>query len=145
MVRHVSEPISDRFSFQSMDPISQIHDQVGEPLLQSLVAAFYRRVKTDDVIGPMYPAEDLEGAERRLADFLIYRFGGSPRYLAERGHPRLRMRHFGFVIDARARDRWVELMGAAMEEVGISDAAVPAMREFFVTTAAAMQNHGAGL
>lgn len=128
-----------------MDPISQIHDQVGEPMLQAMVGSFYRRVKTDDVIGPMYPVEDLEGAERRLADFLIYRFGGSPRYITERGHPRLRMRHFGFVIDAKARDRWLELMNDAMEEVGIPDAAVPVMRAFFITTAAAMQNHGAGL
>ena len=128
-----------------MDPVSQIHDQVGEPLLRAMVAAFYQRVKTDDVIGPMYPAEDLEGAERRLVDFLIYRFGGSQRYLEERGHPRLRMRHFGFVIDARARDRWLELMSAAMDEVGVPDATKPEMWEFFKTTAAAMQNHGVGL
>lgn len=124
-----------------MDPVGEIHDQVGEPMLRAMVAAFYRRVKSDDVIGPMYPPDDLAGAEQRLADFLIYRFGGSARYLEERGHPRLRMRHLGFVIDTAARDRWLELMSAAMTEVGVPASAAPAMQGFFATTAAAMQNH----
>lgn len=106
-----------------------------------MVAAFYRRVRTDDLIGPMYPPEDFAGAEQRLADFLIYRFGGSPSYLEERGHPRLRMRHFGFKIDAAVRDRWVELMCAAMQEVEIPAMAMDPMHHFFVNTAAMMQNH----
>jgi len=38
----------------------------------------------------MYPAGDLEGAEQRLRDYLIYRFGGPDRYIVERGHRRLR-------------------------------------------------------
>ena len=47
----------------------------------------------------MYPADDLAGAEQRLRDFLIGRFGGPPRYIEQRGHPRLRMRHMPFAID----------------------------------------------
>ena len=43
--------------------------------------------------------------------------GGPPDYLAERGHPRLRMRHNPFVIDQTARDRWMQLMLAAIDEV----------------------------
>jgi hemoglobin len=123
-----------------MDPISQIHDQVSEPMLQAMVAAFYRRVKDDDVIGPMYPLEDLAGAEQRLADFLIYRFGGSQRYLEQRGHPRLRMRHFAFSIDATARDRWLQLMAAAMDEVAIPATVAETMRDFFTSVAGSMQN-----
>ncbi|MFK7743273.1 MAG: globin [Planctomycetota bacterium] len=96
-----------------------ICELLGEPTLKAMVAAFYRRVRSDDVLGPMYPKDDWEGAEHRLATFLIYRFGGAQTYLQERGHPRLRMRHAPFAIDARARDRWLELMMAAIEEVGI--------------------------
>jgi hemoglobin len=69
-----------------------VYAVVGEPGITRVVAAFYRRVPSDDVLGPMYPPEDLEGAEQRLRDFLIYRFGGPQRYIEQRGHPRLRAR-----------------------------------------------------
>ena len=51
--------------------------EFGETEITDLVAAFYRRVRTDDLIGPMYPEDDWEGSEKRLRDFLIFRFGGS--------------------------------------------------------------------
>lgn len=96
-----------------------IYDLLGRDKLEAIVAAFYRRVPDDDVLGPMYPEGDMEGAEQRLKTFLIYRFGGPPTYIEERGHPRLRMRHMPFVVDERARDRWMELMMAAIDEVGV--------------------------
>ena len=95
---------------------ADVYALVGEAGLTRLVAAFYRRVPQDDILGPMYPAHDLEGAEQRLRDFLIYRFGGPPRYIEERGHPRLRVRHAPFPINPAARDRWMQLMTAALEE-----------------------------
>lgn len=98
------------------DPQS-VFDVVGESGLRRLVAAFYRRIPTDDLIGPMYPPEALAEAERRLADFLIYRFGGPETYVQQRGHPRLRIRHAPFTITTAARDRWVLLMDAAIDEV----------------------------
>ncbi|MFN3240378.1 MAG: globin [Planctomycetota bacterium] len=94
-----------------------IYDLLGDAKLTAIVAAFYRRVPDDDVLGPMYPEHDLAGAEHRLRTFLIYRFGGPPVYIQERGHPRLRQRHMPFVVDQRARDRWMELMMAAIDEV----------------------------
>lgn len=97
-----------------------IYELLGEAAIEQIVAAFYRRVPQDDVLGAMYPAGDLEGAERRLRTFLIYRFGGPHTYLEERGHPRLRMRHAPFAVDARARDRWMSLMMAAVDEVGVA-------------------------
>ena len=68
-------------------------EQLGEEGIASMTGAFYKRVQRDELIGPMYPDSDWEGAEKRLRDFLIFRFGGSQRYVEERGHPRLRMRH----------------------------------------------------
>ena len=88
--------------------------EFGEAEITNLVAAFYARVRKDDLIGPMYPASDWEGSEKRLREFLIFRFGGSDRYIQERGHPRLRMRHAPFVIGLPERDRWLELMAQAM-------------------------------
>ena len=55
---------------------TQLYGLIGEDGFHRLVAAFYRRVPGDDVLGPMYPPNDLPAAERRLADFLIQRFGG---------------------------------------------------------------------
>lgn len=95
-------------------PELPVFELVGGDAIAAMVAAFYRAVPADPILGPMYPAHDLAGAEQRLRDFLVYRLGGPPTYLHQRGHPRLRMRHAPFAIDRRARDRWVEIMTAAM-------------------------------
>jgi hemoglobin len=107
-----------------------VYAVVGEPGITRVVAAFYRRVPTDDVLGPMYPPEDLQGAEQRLRDFLIYRFGGPQRYIEQRGHPRLRARHGRFPIDARARDRWMQLMTEAIAQSELPPEAENVMRTF---------------
>ncbi len=124
-----------------MDPVNQLHDQLGETTIRALVSAFYEQVRTDDILAPMYPVEDLAGAEERLRDFLIYRFGGSTRYLETRGHPRLRMRHFPFVIDTAAKERWLHLMHTAMQQVPLPPETKPTLTAFFRTVADAMQNH----
>ncbi len=115
-------------------------EALGEEGFANLVAAFYRRVREDDLIGPMYPPDDWEGSQRRLADFLIFRFGGSQRYLLERGHPRLRMRHVPFSIGEAERDRWLALMDAAMDEVGLEGEARANLGAFFGEVADFMRN-----
>lgn len=97
-----------------------IYQLLGAERLTAIVAGFYRRVPADPILAPMYPAHDLAGAEQRLRSFLLYRFGGPPDYLRDRGHPRLRMRHAGFHIDQNARDRWLELMMASVDEQSVS-------------------------
>jgi hemoglobin len=107
-----------------------VYSLVGESGLTRLVAAFYRRVPQDDILGSMYPAHDLAGAERRLRDFLVYRLGGPPRYIEERGHPRLRVRHAPFPINQSARERWMQLMTAALEEAAFPPEADQFLRTF---------------
>lgn len=114
--------------------------EVGADGLANMVAAFYRRVKTDDLLGPLYPEQDFEGAEQRLREFLQFRFLGNATYIENRGHPRLRMRHFPFEIGEAQRDRWVELMEAAMDECKTSDAARAVISPFFAQVAEAMRN-----
>lgn len=123
-----------------MDPVGTLYHDLGEERLRRLVAAFYQRVREDDLIGRMYPPDDWEGAEKRLADFLIYRFGGPQTYIEERGHPRLRGRHMPFSIGVAERDRWLELMGAAMNEVAIPEAQAPIISSFFAQIADFMRN-----
>ena len=113
---------------------------MGEEGFQLLVAAFYRKIPVDPILGPMYPAGDLAGAEERLRDFLIFRFGGPTRYLETRGHPRLRMRHNPFPINAAARERWIEIMSRALEEAALPAEPAALLLEFFSSTASFLQN-----
>jgi hemoglobin len=117
---------------------------LGEQGITRLIAAFYRGVKADDLLGPLYPADDWEGSEKRLRDFLLFRIGGVPRYVEERGHPRLRMRHVPFTIGERERDRWLELMGAAMEETGVPAEARLWLEPFFAQVADFLRNQPEG-
>ena len=45
---------------------TQLYDLVGEEGFVRLVGAFYRRVPGDDILGALYPRDDLAGAEQRL-------------------------------------------------------------------------------
>ena len=118
----------------------QIYSAIGEDGFARLIAAFYRRVPEDDILGPMYPGHDLVGAEERLRDFLVGRFGGPMRYIEQRGHPRLRQRHAPFAIDERARDRWILLMMAAMEEAALPAEIHRMLEAFFRQTADFLRN-----
>ena len=118
----------------------EVYSAVGEEGFTRLIAAFYKQVPGDPILGPMYPADDLAGAEQRLRDYLIYRFGGPQKYIEERGHPRLRARHFPFAITKLARDRWVALMNNAFAEAAIPEQAAAPIRELFDQMATFMIN-----
>jgi len=118
----------------------EIYSAIGQSGFERLVAAFYRQIPGDDVLGPIYPVDDLPGAEQRLRDFLIFRFGGPPVYLEQRGHPRLRVRHAPFSIGQLERDRWVQLMNRALDETAMPEYAREALRAFFAPTATFLMN-----
>src|SRR5262252_2664798 len=118
----------------------EIYGAVGAEGFERLIAAFYRQVPTDDVLGTLYPAHDLKGAEQRLRDFLIFRFGGPPSYIEQRGHPRLRMRHARFPIGQSTRDRWIELMDRALNESRFPAEVEAKLRAFFASTATFLIN-----
>ena len=104
------------------------------------MSAFYAQVPGDEVLGPMYPEADMAGAEERLRDFLIGRFGGPATYMEKRGHPRLRMRHAPFRLDEAARNRWVQLMDRALDQAALPAEADQVLRPFFHGTATFLRN-----
>ena len=110
---------------------SEVFAAVGEEGFARLIAAFYKQVPADNILGSMYPADDLAGAEQRLRDYLIYRFGGPPKYIEERGHPRLRMRHIPFPVTQSARDRWMLLMNIALKQAALPPEAEQHIHTFF--------------
>jgi hemoglobin len=119
---------------------SNIYSLIGEEGFERLIAAFYKQVPHDDLLAPMYAGRDLAEAEQRLRDFLVVRFGGPARYLEQRGHPRLRMRHAPFPVDQKARDRWVRLMDTAFQEAQLPSDAEQLLRAFFASTATFLIN-----
>jgi len=118
----------------------EIYAVIGRDGFERLVAAFYRQVPADDVLGPLYPPQDLSGAEQRLRDFLMFRFGGPSTYLETRGHPRLRVRHAPFAIGIAARDRWIQLMDRALDEAVLPAEVHRTLKEFFASTATFLMN-----
>jgi hemoglobin len=91
----------------------------GEETFRRLVHRFYEGVATDPVLRPLYPDEDLGPAEDRLRLFLIQYWGGPGTYSEQRGHPRLRMRHFPFTIGIKERDAWLLHMRDAVDSLGL--------------------------
>jgi hemoglobin len=135
-LRLLSDAILVAISLDDQD----IYTLIGEDGFQRLVAAFYRQVPADELLGPMYPRHDLAGAEERLREFLIYRFGGPQRYIEQRGHPRLRIRHAPFAIGQAARDRWIQLMNNALSEAALPPEVESMLRQFFDGVATFMIN-----
>ena len=117
----------------------------GMPFFEALVDAFYDGVATDEVLLPLYPEQpDLTGARRRLTLFLAQYWGGPTTYMEERGHPRLRMRHFPFHVGPLERDRWLVHMAAAVERVGAEfstpDDITAELMAYFVPAAEHLRN-----
>ena len=98
----------------------------GEPMFDRIVTEFYRQIPEDPILGPMYPAEDMAGAEDRLRWFLMQYWGGPQTFNEQRGHQRLRMRHMHFHINPAARERWLVLMGNALATIPEDDLPEPA-------------------
>ena len=113
----------------------------GSQFFDRLVDRFYEGVATDDVLLPLYPEQsDLSGAKERLTLFLQQYWGGPTTYSDERGHPRLRQRHFPFVIGERERDRWMVHMMAAVDELSPNDSVHQQLMEYMAMASTAMIN-----
>jgi hemoglobin len=117
-----------------------VYAVIGHAGFERLADAFYRQVPTDDILGPMYPAQDLDAARQRLRDFLVFRFGGPQTYIEQRGHPRLRIRHAPFAIGQAARDRWLQLMTRALNEADLPEEPRGILQSFFEATTTFLMN-----
>ncbi|GAA3626527.1 globin [Microbacterium awajiense] len=122
------------------EPVSFYDEVGGADVFDRLVAGFYRRVADDDVLRPMYPEEDLGPAAERLRMFLVQYWGGPIDYSAQRGHPRLRMRHAAFHVDPDARDRWLAHMRASLDDLGLPPLHDATLWDYLQRAAYAMVN-----
>ncbi|HZD74211.1 MAG TPA: globin [Actinomycetota bacterium] len=112
----------------------------GEETFRRLVARFYRGVAGDPLLRPLYPEDDLAGAEEHLRLFLIQYWGGPPAYSEQRGHPALRMRHARFAIGPAERDAWLRHMNAAIDALGLAEQLAAPLRQYVTMAAGALVN-----
>ena len=119
---------------------STLYERVGgQSFFDALVARFYAGIETDRLLRPMYP-DDLAPPRHRLALFLAQYWGGPHTYTAERGHPRLRMRHFRFPIGAAERSAWLAHMRAAVDSSPASTHDARLLMDYFETAATSLIN-----
>jgi len=94
----------------------------GADAVEALVERFY------DIMGETEPelarlhevtsdGDVARGPRDRFALFLIGWLGGPQDYIAQHGHPRLRMRHHPFPVTPDMRDRWLRHMRDAVDSL----------------------------
>ena len=112
----------------STDVTTSMFERIGgSATIDALVDRFYERMDTlpeAKIIRAMH-AGDLGLITDVLKRYLTEWTGGPKLYSPEKGHPRLRQRHFGFAIGDAERDAWMLCMRGAMDET-IAD---PAARQ----------------
>jgi hemoglobin len=111
----------------------------GAPWFAALTERFYGAVATDPVLRSLYP-DDLGPPREHLCGFLIQYWGGPDDYSRDRGHPRLRMRHFSFAIGEAERDAWLARMADAVRAGGLDAADEEEMLQYFASAAAHLVN-----
>jgi hemoglobin len=112
----------------------------GEETFRRLVDAFYAGVAEDPVLRAIYPEDDLGPAAERLRMFLVQYWGGPTTYSQQRGHPRLRMRHAPFPINAAARDAWLRHMRAALDELELAPEHEAVLWQYLRSAADSLRN-----
>ena len=113
----------------------------GGGAVARIVERFYELVEADAEQRAIYP-EDLEPGKENLKLFFEQWMGGAARYSELYGHPRLRIRHFPFVIDELAAGRWLRYMRQAMKDEGMDEATLATVFKAFGPLAHHMVNAG---
>ncbi len=90
----------------------------GDAGVRSIVDRFYDLMDTAPEAASVRAlhATSLKASRDKLHLYLSFWTGGPQTYVEERGHPRLRMRHFPFSIGARERDEWLWCMDRSLDE-----------------------------
>jgi hemoglobin len=91
----------------------------GQAAFERLTAAFYARVREDELLAPVF-AEMPEEHPHHVAVWLAEVFGGPAAYTEEHGgYPHMLSKHIGLAISEERRARWAQLIGIAADDVGL--------------------------
>jgi hemoglobin len=102
----------------------------GQAAFDRLTEAFYRRVRADEILGPIFARMPPEHPHH-VALWLAEVFGGPSHYTDEHGgYPGMLAKHRGLALAEHQRRRWVQLICDAADEAELpSD---PEFRSAFV-------------
>ncbi|HEX4445210.1 MAG TPA: group II truncated hemoglobin, partial [Polyangiaceae bacterium] len=108
---------------QSDTPFDRLGGEAG---VRALVERFYDAMaELEPALARLHPCDAdgrVERASRdRFALFFIGWLGGPQDYVAQHGHPRLRMRHGSVPVDRTMAIAWMRCMRAALEGAGVAD------------------------
>ncbi len=108
-----------------MNPVENPYVLVGgAEKVRAIAESFYEAMARDEpALARLHPC-DAEGrvelsTRERFALFLAGWLGGPQDYVAQHGHPRLRMRHGRVPVDVGGRDAWLRSMGKALDAHGV--------------------------
>jgi hemoglobin len=96
----------------------------GEVRVRALVEHFYDAMsELEPTLARLHPC-DADGrvaraSRDRFALFFIGWLGGPQDYIAQHGHPRLRMRHAHVPVDDAMAAAWIRCMRAAFDRAGV--------------------------
>lgn len=89
----------------------------GADLLHALTQDFYRRVKRDDLLGPVF-AKMSEDHPAHVAAFIGEVFGGPKVYSTQHGgHPKMIRHHLNRHLTEPQRRRWINLLLDTYEDL----------------------------
>lgn len=112
---------------------------MGEENLRIMVDNFYSYVLADDSINHLFTT-DMELVKKKQFLFLTGFLGGPSIYVAEYGHPKMRLRHMPHAITEKSAISWLKNMRKAIWDLKIEDQLKIEIFNRFPNTAAHMVN-----
>jgi hemoglobin len=117
----------------------------GQDAALALAKTFYDTMEaTEPALTALHRLDDSgrihAEVRRRFGLFLVGWLGGPQDYVAEFGHPRLRMRHARVPVNVAMRDAWLRAMGKAMDARGVEGVLRAFLDERFAHVADFMRN-----
>jgi len=96
----------------------------GEEGVRALVERFYDAMtELEPALARLHPCDErgyvVRASRDRFALFFIGWLGGPQEYIAQHGHPRLRMRHAQVPVDTAMARAWLRCMMHALDAQGV--------------------------
>tara|TARA_B110000046_G_scaffold150420_1_gene158801 strand:- start:2021 stop:2395 length:375 start_codon:yes stop_codon:yes gene_type:complete len=123
-----------------MEKVKTLYELIGENRLQELINSFYAKVFVNPILYPLFNQTDAESIKDKQYRFLTQFLGGPQRYMEKYGTPKMRHRHIPHAITNEAKDEWLHLMEASIQELDLAENLKVALYNCFPQVAQHMVN-----